>query len=325
MDKRSLLKAGLGAAFLGTPWARSFANADANWPTRVVKLIVPFAPGGPVDSAARVIGPALGAELGQTVVIENRAGAGGSIGVSAAVRGEADGHTIGFGVPGAITVLPHLQKVPYELKDINYVSMAIRMPQVLAIGPTVSAKTFKEFIALAKQQPGKFAFGSAGNATTPHLGGELLQNEAGIKMLHVPYKGAAPALLALLSGEVQVFCGDLPAIQPFVSKGVKILAVHGATRMETIPDVPTTAELGFPNIRVESNYGIIAPTDMPAAHTKRLHAAIVAAIKQPNVASQLVATGAIPMVSTPQEYRKLMDDEYAKWGALVKKNGITLT
>lgn len=324
MDKRSLLKAGLGATILGTPFARSFANTNANWPTRTVKLIVPFSPGGPVDAAARVIAPALDKEFGQTVVVDNRAGGGGAIGVGAAVRGDADGHTIGFGVPGAITVLPHLQKVPYDLKEINYVSMVIRMPQVLAVGPSVQAKTFKEFIALAKQQPGKLAYGSAGNATTPHLGAELLQNETGIQMLHIPYKGAAPALLALLSGEVQVFCGDLPAIQPYTSRGVKILAVHGASRVETIPDVPTTAELGFPGIRVESNYGIIAPTDMPAAHTRRLREAIIAAVKVPSVNKQLVASGAIPMTSTPDEYRKLMNEEYAKWGALVKKNNITL-
>lgn len=298
--------------------------AQANWPTKQVKLIVPFAAGGPVDQIARTIAPALSKELGQTVVVENKAGAGGSLGLDAAIKGDPDGHTIGFGVPGAITVLPHLQKVPYQMKDINFVSLVARVPQVVAVGPQVPAKTLQELVALAKQSPGKLNYASAGNATTPHLGAELLQDETGIQMVHVPYKGAAPALTALIGGEVQIFCGDLPAILPFTAKGVKILAVNGSQRVDALPGVPTTAELGFPNVRVESNYGIVAPTAMPAAQTQRLHAALVATLAQPDVRKQLANAGSTPLTTTPAEYRQLMEQESARWAAVVKKSNIKL-
>jgi len=322
MHKRSFLAAALGVAFAAAPFAA--AHAQAGWPSKPIRLIVPFSAGGPVDQIARVIAPGLGKELGQTIVVDNKAGAGGSIGLNEAIKAEPDGHTFGFGVPGAITVLPHLQKLPYQVKDINYVSLVARVPQVVAVGPDVPVKSLQELIALAKQSPGKLAFASAGNATTPHLGSELLQQEAGIKMLHVPYKGAAPAMTALIGGEIQVFSGDLPAILPFVSKGVKILAVNGASRVETLPNVPTTAELGLPNVRVESNYGIVAPTGTPAAITQKVHEALVKVLANPEVRKQLVGQGAIPLTSTAQEYRQLMDQESVKWGALVKKANITL-
>ena len=322
MFKRTFLAVALGAAFAIAPLGA--AHAQANWPSKPIKLIVPFSPGGPVDQIARVIAPGLGKELGQTVIVDNKVGAGGSIGLDAAIKAEPDGHTFGFGVPGAITVLPHLQKLPYQVKDINYVSLVARVPQVVAVGPAVPVKSLPELIALAKQSPGKLNFASAGNATTPHLGAELLQQEAGIKMVHVPYKGAAPAMTALIGGEIQVFTGDLPAILPFVSKGVKILAVSGASRVEALPNVPTTAELGLPSVRVESNYGIVAPTGTPSAITQKVHEAVGKVLAYPEVRKQLAAQGAIAVTSTPQEYRQLMDQESAKWGALVKKANITL-
>jgi tripartite-type tricarboxylate transporter receptor subunit TctC len=321
MTKRIVLATVLGIAFASG--ALTAAHAQA-WPSKPVKLIVPFSPGGPVDQIARTIAPALGKELGQTVIVENKAGAGGSLGLDAAIKGDADGHTIGFGVPGAITVLPHLQKVPYQVKDINYVSLVARVPQVVAVGPDVKATTLKELIALAKQNPGKLNYASAGNATTPHLGAELLKQEAGIEMVHVPYKGAAPAITALIGGEVQVFCGDLPAVMPFVAKGVKIIAVNAASRHEALPNVPTSAELGLPNVRVESNYGIVAPTNMPAANTQKLHDALVKVVGSPEVRKQLVAQGTVPMTTTGQEYRQLMEQESTKWAAVVKKSNITL-
>jgi tripartite-type tricarboxylate transporter receptor subunit TctC len=258
------------------------------------------------------------------VFVESKAGAGGSIGLDAAIKADPDGYTFGFGVPGAITVLPHLQKLPYQVKDINYVTLVARVPQVIAVGPAVKVQTLKELIALAKKQPGTLNFASAGNVTTPHLGSELLMQEAGIKMVHVPYKGAAPAVTALLGGEVQVFAADLPAILPFLSKGVKILAVSGPNRVEQLPDVPTTAELGLPNVRVESNYGIIAPAATPPAITQKLQAALVKVMNLPEVRKQLTTMGAIPTTTTPQEYRQLMDQESVKWAAVVKKGNITL-
>jgi tripartite-type tricarboxylate transporter receptor subunit TctC len=322
MLKRTLLASLLGSALAA---ALPLSNAQAQaWPSKPIKLIVPYSPGGPVDQIARAIAPRLGAELGQTVFVESKAGAGGSIGLDAAIKADPDGYTFGFGVPGAITVLPHLQKLPYQVKDINYVTLVARVPQVIAVGPAVKVQTLKELIALAKKQPGTLNFASAGNVTTPHLGSELLMQEAGIKMVHVPYKGAAPAVTALLGGEVQVFAADLPAILPFLSKGVKILAVSGPNRVEQLPDVPTTAELGLPNVRVESNYGIIAPAATPPAITQKLQAALVKVMNLPEVRKQLTTMGAIPTTTTPQEYRQLMDQESVKWAAVVKKGNITL-
>lgn len=300
------------------------AQAQPAWPSKPITLIVPYAPGGPVDQIARTLVPGLGKELGQTVIIDNKAGAGGSLGLNAAIKAEPDGYTFGFGVPGAITVLPHLQKLPYRVQDINYVSLVARVPQVVAVAPNVEANTLPELIAYAKQNPGKLNFGSAGNATTPHLGSELLKQEAKLDMIHVPYKGAAPAITALIGGEVQLFCGDLSAVLPFLSKGIRILAVNGASRIETLPDVPTTAELGLPGVRVESNYGIVAPTGTPPAITQKLHDALAKVMTSPEVRKQLATQGAATLTSTPQEYRQLMDQESAKWAAVVKAGHITL-
>ncbi len=322
LQSRRSFAALFGATLATLPIAA--VQAQDAWPSRPITLIVPFAPGGPVDQIARTISPGLGKELGQTIIIENKAGAGGSLGLAAAMKAEPNGYTFGFGVPGAITVLPHVQKLPYQVKDINYVSLVARVPQVVAVGPDVKAGSLKELIAYAKQNPGKLNFASAGNATTPHLGAELLQQEAGIKMVHVPYKGAAPAITALLGGEVQVFAGDLPAILPFISKGVKILAVNGASRVEALPHVPTTAELGLAGVRVESNYGIVAPTGTSPAITQKLHDALVKVVASAEVRKQLAAQGALPMTNTPQDYRQLMEQESAKWAVVVRKGNIVL-
>jgi tripartite-type tricarboxylate transporter receptor subunit TctC len=322
MYKRNLL-----LALLGTATAAMLpmtAQAQSNWPARPIKLIVPFSPGGPVDQIARTIAPGLGKELGQTIVIDNKAGAGGSLGMDAAIKADPDGYTFGFGVPGTLTILPHVQKVPFNVKDVNYISLVARVPQVLSVGPSVKASNLKELIELARKDPGSFNYASAGNATTPHMGAELLQQETGIKMTHVPYKGAAPAITALLGGEVQVFAGDLPAILPYVSKGVKILAVHGSNRLEALPNVPTTAELGLPGVKVESNYGIVGPGGLPAQIAQRMHDAIVKVVASPEVRKQFAAQGAIGTTTTAQEYRQLMDQDFTKWGAVVKKGNITL-
>jgi tripartite-type tricarboxylate transporter receptor subunit TctC len=320
MLQTSLL--GLGLAALATVAAPALAQSA--WPTKAVRLIVPYPPGGSLDLLARTIAPKLGEQLGQTIVIDNKSGAGGSLGLDAAIKAEPDGYTFGFGVPGAITVLPHLQKLPYAVDNINYVSLVARVPQVIVVSPKLKVNTLKEFIALAKKQPGELNYGSAGNATTPHLGAELLAQEAGIKMVHVPYKGVAPAITALLGGEVQVLAGDLSALMPFVSQGIKVLAVSGSKRVDVLPNVPTTAELGLPTVQVESNYGLIAPAATPPAITKKMHDALVAVLALPALRMQIASQGAVAMATTPDEYRKLMQQESAKWAAVVKKANISL-
>lgn len=318
MLKRNLLMIGL------TALAALTVNAQPAWPAKPIRLIVPFPPGGPVDQLARVIAPKLGEALGQNIVIDNKAGASGSIGMDAAIKAEPDGYTFGFGVPGGITVLPHLQKLPYAVDSINYVSLVARVPQVITVGPQVPVKTLQELIALAKQQPGKINYGSAGNATTPHLGAELFAQEAGIKMTHIPYKGAAPAVTALLAGDIQVLAADLPAVLQFTTRGVKILAVSGPRRSEALPNVPTTTELGLPAVYSESNYGIIASTALPAAIHQKMREALVTVLNTPAVKNQIATLGGVAISTTADEYRKIMQQESIKWAEVIKKGQITL-
>ena len=322
MLKRTVLMfatATLAGIAVGTP----AAHAQGSWPTRPVRLIVPYPPGGPVDQLARVIAPKLGETIGKTIVVDNKAGAGGALGLDAAIKAEADGYTFGFGVPGAITVLPHLQKMPYDTAKINYVSLVARVPQVIAVSQQTKANTLAELIALAKKEPGSLNYGSAGNATTPHLGGELLAQEAGIRIVHVPYKGAAPAITALLGGEVQILAADLSAMMAFLPR-IKVLAVSGPNRLDALPNVPTTAELGLPSVRVESNYGIIAPAATPPAITKKMREALVEVLSTTSVKERIAAQGGVAISSTPDEYRTVMQEETAKWANVVKKGKISL-
>ncbi len=320
MNKRSLLAlASLVLAGIAMP-----AQAQTNWPTKPIRLVVPYPPGGPVDQIARAIQQRLGETLGQSIIVDNRAGASGIIGMDAAIKAEPDGYTFGFGVPGGITVLPHLQKMPYNVSEINYVSLVARVPQVITVGPQVPVKDLKELIALAKKEPGKLNYGSAGNATTPHLGAALFAQEAGIDMVHIAYKGAAPAVAGLLGGEVQVLAADLPAVRAFTARGVKILAVSSAQRSELLPGVPSTAELGLPGVVAESNYGIIAPKGMPAPIFEKMRQALVTTLATPDVKTRLANLGAVAISTTPEEYRKLMQSESSRWGSLVKKAGIHL-
>lgn len=320
MNKRSLLV--LASALLAGLAAP--AQAQTDWPQRPIRLVVPYPPGGPVDQIARAFQQRLGEVLGQTIVIDNRSGASGIIGMDTAIKAAPDGYTFGFGVPGGITVLPHLQKMPYDVNDINYVSLVTRVPQVITVGPKVPVNSLKELIALARKEPGKLNYGSAGTATTPHLGAALFAQEAGITMTHVAYKGAAPAVTALLAGEVQVLAADLPAVRAFTARGVKILAVSSTRRSELLPDVPCTAELGLPAVVSESNYGIIAPKGLPPAIFEKMHQALVTTLNTPEVKNRIAALGAVAITTTPEEYRKLMQSESTRWGALVKKAGIRL-
>lgn len=321
MKKRHFLIANLAAlACLATlP-----SQAQTSWPTKPIRLIVPYAAGGPVDSLARAIAPKLGEQLGQSIIIDNKAGASGTIGVDATIKAAPDGYTFGFGVPGAITVLPHVQKIPYVVSEINYVSLVARVPQVIAVSSKTPVNTLPELIALAKKEPGKLNYGSAGSATTPHLGAELLSQETGIKMVHVAYKGAAPAVTGLLSDEVQVLAADLSAVLPHNSRGLKILAVSGPNRVDALPNVPSTSELGLPAVYVESNYGIIASKGTPQAITNKFRDALVTVLNMPAVTAQIAATGAIATSSKPEEYRKMMELESAKWLGVVKKGNISV-
>jgi len=321
MNKRSLLSLALASLCLAIT---APAQAQSNWPNKPVKLVVPYPPGGPVDLLARTIAPRLGEVLGQQVTIDNRAGASGIIGMDSVHRSEPDGYTFGMGVPGGITVLPHLQKVPYNVEEINYVSLVARTPQVCSVGPNVPVKTLPELIALAKKDPGKLNYGSAGNATSPHLGTELLAREAGIKMTHIPFSGAAPAITALLAGNIDVLCADLPPVMAQVARGVKILAVNSQKRADALPNVPTAAELGLPNVVADSNYGIIAAKGLPPAIMNKMRDALHETLRTPSVVAALANQGLSAAPTSSEEYRRLMQSESVRWGNLVREAKISI-
>ncbi|OZI61405.1 Bug family tripartite tricarboxylate transporter substrate binding protein [Bordetella genomosp. 11] len=301
------------------------ASAAAPWPSQPIRLIVPYPPGGSVDNLARLLAPTLGQRLGQPIVVENKAGASGTIGVDATVRATPDGTTFGFGVPGAISGLPHIMKVPYDVGSIQYVSLVARIPVVFVVNPAIPETTLPAFIAAAKKHPGSYNYGSAGNLTTPHLAGELLKQQAGIDIMHVPYKGAAPAIAGLLSREVQMFPGDASGVLGLIKGGkLRALAVGSAQRFEGLPDVPTTAELGLPGVQVDSNYGVIAPTGTPLDIVNRMAEAIAQSLQDPALRRKIIDQGAVPQATTPDEYRKLMESESKKWGEVIRRGNLGL-
>jgi tripartite-type tricarboxylate transporter receptor subunit TctC len=320
MSKTFAVACALVATFIATT-----AVHAQGWPVKPIRLIVGYPPGGPVDLLARAIAPALGNKLGQPIVIENKAGASGTIGMDATIKAAPDGYTFGMGTPGGITSLPHVMKLPYDPQKIAYVSLVARVPQIIVVNSELKETTLPDLIKAAKAAPKKFNFGSAGNATTPHLGGELLRQEAGIEIVHVPYKGAAPAIAGLMGNEIQIFAGDLSGVLPLIQSGrLRALAIETAQRVDFLPQVPTAVELGYPKILVESNYGIIMPAGIPATIVTKFHQAMVETLGQPEVRGQIVKQGAIPASSTPEEYRQIMQAESAKWAAVIKAGNIRL-
>ena len=295
------------------------------WPDRPVRLIVPYAAGGPTDVMARKIGAHIAQKTGQPVVIDNKGGGGGTIGVDQVLKAKPDGYTLGLVAPGPVAGMFALSKVVYEQSDIGYISLVARNPAVIAVSSKSSVKTLPELVKTAKEQPNKLNFSSAGPGTTPHIGAELFKQEAQLDVVHVPYKGAAPAVTAVISGEVQFISTDLMAVLPFAQQGqLRILAVVGSKRSAQIPDVPTTTELGLPNVVMETNYGVIGPKGVPADLQKRIRDALEEAVNSPDVKALLTQLGAVAVTSTSDEYRGLMESEYTKWKRVATQGNIRL-
>ena len=296
-----------------------------DWPAKPIKLIVPYAAGGPTDSLARLLATKMQPSLGQPIVVDNRAGAGGTIGVDATVKAPADGYTLALVAPGPLAGMPNLMKAPYAIDDIQFLTLVAKIPSVLVVNGKSGIDSVDALLKKAKSQPGKLSYSSAGPGTTPHIGMEIFTDQAKVSILHIPYKGAAPAITALLAGEVDVAMVDLLPVLPHVNSGaLKVLAVAGSTRAPQLGSVPTTREGGLPGVVMETTYGIIAPKALPPEIGAKFREAVVAAVNAPEVKQLLQQQGALPVTSTSAEYQKLMQSEAAKWKDIIGKAKITL-
>jgi tripartite-type tricarboxylate transporter receptor subunit TctC len=301
--------------------AISFAQT---YPAKPLKLIIPFPAGGPSDIFGRGLAHAMAPHLGQQVIVENIGGVGGVLGVDRALKSAPDGYTLGLNSGSTLSIAPYsLARLPYDVKkDVALVTLVVRVPEVLAVHPSVPAKTLAELIAYAKANPGKINFGSAGSGSITHLAGELLKAEAKVDMVHVPYKGAAPAVTDLLAGQVQMGIFDVPVLLPHIRSGkLRALAITSASRSQALPDVPTTAEAGYPNVTSDNWYGLVLPAATPAAIQKKVHDAAVAALKTPELVEQYTRVAGIPSPGSPEDYAKFLAGEQAKWRKVVSAIG----
>jgi tripartite-type tricarboxylate transporter receptor subunit TctC len=296
-----------------------------DFPSRVVRIVVAFPAGGPTDFVARLLADKLKVLLGQNVIIENKPGANGAIGADYVAKGEPDGHLLFLTTVGAVAITPHLAaKVPYDSrKDFAPVTLVVRNTTILVVKPDAPVDSAKALAALAKEKPGAIPFASTGSGSMPHLALELYQSAAGVKFLHVPYRGAAPALTDLLGGQVQALFADAPVLLAHIRGGkLKPLGAASATRNAALPDVPTLAEQGFADTSADNWYGLLAPAKTPPAVVAKLHDAVVAALEAPDVREKLVASGAIPAPMSSAEFGALLNDELARWGRVVREKNI---
>jgi len=300
------------------------APALAQYPTRAITLIVPYAAGGGNDVMARIVADKMSAALGQQIVVENRGGAGGSIATRQVARSEPDGYTLGLGGTGTLAIDPTLySNVGYDpRKDFAPVGLIATSALVVIVHPSIPAHSVKELIALAGKEPGALNYASAGSGSGIHLGSELFASMAGIKLTHVPYKGSAPALTDLLGGHVAIYFSSLPPAIGLVKDGkVRALAVTGAKRSPVFPDLPTVAEAGLPGYEAVLHYGIVAPAGTPGPIIEKLNQALQTALANDDVKAKIAADGAEPLPSTPAEYAADIDREEAKWSEIVRKSG----
>jgi tripartite-type tricarboxylate transporter receptor subunit TctC len=290
-----------------------------------VRLIVPFTPGGSSDILARTIAPRLATALGVNVIVDNKPGAGGSLGAAEAAKAEPDGNTLLMGHLGTLAVNPALYpKLPYDpVKSFAAVAWVARVPNVLVVPAASPAKNIKDFIAMVKARPGRFSFSSGGNGSAAHITFELLKLSAGLFMLHIPYRGSAPSVTDLIAGQVDATFTGTPAVLPHVKSGrLRALAVSSAQRIASLPDVPTVAESGYPGFEADQWYGVVAPAGTPAAVVARLNAEINRALGLPEVARQMAVEGAVPTPDTPPAFAALIQREMPRWAQVVKAGNV---
>lgn len=321
------MKATRRSLFAATLLAPAVARAQAWSPTRPVRFVVPFPAGGATDVVARVLGERMQETLGQPMVVENRTGAGGNVGVENVVRSAPDGTTILMGTTGTLTVNPHLYAtLGFDpLRDLTPISMAFTTDHVLVVNPSVAANTAQEFLALARAQPGRLSYGSAGSGSSTHTVPELFKLAARVDIAHVPYRGSAPALNDLVAGTIQMMLDQIPSAIGQIRGGrVRALAVTGARRSPLLPDVPTMAEIGLPDAQATSWGAVMAPGGLPAPIVARFNAAIADALGQQAVKDRLAAAGADGVGSSAEELAAYLRAESAKWSRVVREARITV-
>jgi len=321
MNVKSILLALLAVAALASP-----ASAQT-WPDRSIKLVVAFPAGGPADLFARSIAHVMSSQLGQQVVVETRTGAGGMTGIDSVAKSPPDGYTIALSSSSALTIFQFLYaKMPYDWqKDLVPITLVVRVPEVLVVHPSLGVSTLQQFVDKARKEPGKINFASTGTGSITHLAVELLKGETNIDLVHVPYKGAAPAVNDLLGGHVSVLVADVPVLLPHIRSGkIKPLAVTSMKRSDVIPDVPSTAELGYPKVNSDNWYGLVAPAGTPKDVLKKLHDAAVKALGTAELKAQYAKLSAVPSPTSPEEFQAYINSEAAKWGSVVKSAGLKL-
>jgi tripartite-type tricarboxylate transporter receptor subunit TctC len=314
----------IGLAALLAAAAPQSAKAQ-DFPTRPIRIVVAFPPGGPTDFVGRIVADKMTQLLGQRVYVDNKPGANGTLGGADVAKSDPDGYSLFLTTSGAVTVSPHIMpKMPFDtFRDFAPVALVTTVHEVLVVSPQLGVKNVKELVALAKKKPGGVTFASTGVGSPPHLAQLLLDAAAGVKFLHVPYRGAAPALTDLLGGEVQVVALDIPVVIAQIQAGKLIpIGIAGDKRDAVLPDVPTLAEQGYPNTDASNWYALLAPAKTPAAVIEKLNKAVNDALNDPAVHDKLVKTGATPVGGTPEALGTFMRAQYDKWGRIIKDNGI---
>jgi len=323
---RARLLAGLVSAFILSSLLVTPAAAQP-YPSRVVKLIVPQTPGGATDVFARKIGQLLSEKWGQPVVIENRAGAGGVVGTDVVAKSAPDGYTLLVTYAGSQAINPSLYpKIPFDsVKDFQTIATLASTPFVLIVHPKLPAKNLAEYVALARARPDALTYASSGNGSVNHLLGEMLKTEAGIKMLHVPYRGVAPAITDVIGGQVDSAFSSVPSVLQMVQTDkVRALAISSAQRIAAAPEIPTIAESGFPGFDVNPWWGILAPAGIDVTIVRKINEDVANILRTKEMIDFLAAQGAEPLITSPEAFLKILEADVVKWAKVVKSAGVTL-
>jgi tripartite-type tricarboxylate transporter receptor subunit TctC len=314
----------IGAALVIACTLASASVVAQSFPTKPVRWVVPFPPGGGTDTISRTLAVKLGEIWGQQVIADNRPGGGGTIGLAVAAKLPPDGYNLVLGQLANVGIAPALYpKLQYDpVKDFTPITLALTSPLILVVHPSVPAKTVKDLIALARTKPDAITFGSPGNGTTGHLATEIIRSAGKVKMVHIPYKGAVPAFTGLLGGEVAMYMSSIQPAMPMLKAGrVRALGVTSSKRIPTLPDVPTIAETGIPGYEVTNWYGVMAPAGLPKDILTKVHADLVKAMKQPDVQQRFAAEGGDATPNTPEQFAAFIKNEITKWGKAVRESG----